>query len=99
MTSYLTGGVSFERRNNSACVYVAHMFEPYPMTQDALNLAWELAMVVRGEAAADGPLLDSYDEERRGTDERICRAIEAGAHGASSRSPLAFLVRGRMQVH
>jgi putative polyketide hydroxylase len=38
--------------------------------QDAHNLAWKLAAVVRGEA---GPsLLDSYDTERRGVAERVC---------------------------
>lgn len=38
--------------------------------QDADNLVWKLAMVVRGEAPE--PLLDSYDEERiHGADENI----------------------------
>lgn len=65
--------------------------------QDALNLAWKLAMVVRGQARIDGPLLDTYEAERRGTDERICRAIERAAHGAASRNPLVFFIRGSLQ--
>ena len=28
--------------------------------QDALNLAWKLAMVVKGQASAFGPLLETY---------------------------------------
>ena len=40
-------------------------------------------MVLKGQVAAPergGPLLASYEQERRGTDERILQAIETGAH-------------------
>ncbi|MEV0116824.1 FAD-dependent monooxygenase [Streptomyces sp. NPDC050844] len=48
--------------------------------QDACNLAWKLALVVRGEA---GPaLLTSYDAERRPVGEEVVgRTVRHAAHG------------------
>ncbi len=43
--------------------------------QDAHNLGWKLALAVRGEAAPD--LLDSYEAERRATDEANIRRSDA----------------------
>ncbi|MBI5395031.1 MAG: bifunctional 3-(3-hydroxy-phenyl)propionate/3-hydroxycinnamic acid hydroxylase [Verrucomicrobia bacterium] len=71
--------------------------------RDALNLAWKLALVVRGRASAR--LLNSYEIERRPHQERMIRlavslgllmtpkhrtqaALMAGAIGAATRVPL-----------
>jgi 2-polyprenyl-6-methoxyphenol hydroxylase-like FAD-dependent oxidoreductase len=43
--------------------------------QDAHNLGWKLALAVRGEAAAG--LIDSYEAERRATDEANIRRSDA----------------------
>lgn len=37
---------------------------PHDALQDAANLAWKVALVVAGEAAAGHELLDTYQEER-----------------------------------
>jgi len=49
--------------------------------QDAYNLAWKLALVLRGNAA--GTLLDTYEEERR----PVARAVLSGT---SSRDAIYF---------
>jgi 2-polyprenyl-6-methoxyphenol hydroxylase-like FAD-dependent oxidoreductase len=52
--------------------------------QDAYNLAWKLAMVIRGEA--DETLLDTYDEERLANAKRLLETTDrmfelaAGSH-------------------
>lgn len=43
--------------------------------QDAANLGWKLAAVIRGTAGVD--LLDSYETERRPLGERVCVATES----------------------
>ncbi|MFI6037312.1 FAD-dependent monooxygenase [Streptomyces sp. NPDC051315] len=43
--------------------------------QDAVNLGWKLAAVVRGQAPED--LLDSYDAERRQATERVLNNVRA----------------------
>jgi 3-(3-hydroxy-phenyl)propionate hydroxylase len=60
----------------------AHIVSPFGARggnggiQDVDNLAWKLAMVVKGEAPAR--LIDSYDEERlRGADENILNSARA----------------------
>ncbi len=66
--------------------------------QDAHNLAWKLALAVRGEAAAG--LLDSYDAERRPVGEdvvgRTVQSARAGI-GADSNDP-SFVVRREAQL-
>ena len=66
--------------------------------QDAHNLAWKLALAVRGEAA-DG-LLDSYDAERRPVGEevvgRTVRSARAGI-GADSSDP-DYVIRREAQL-
>jgi pentachlorophenol monooxygenase len=66
--------------------------------QDAHNLAWKLALAVRGEAAAG--LLDSYDAERRPIGEdvvgRTVQSARAGI-GADSNDP-GFIVRREAQL-
>ena len=52
--------------------------------QDAYNLAWKLALAVRGKAAAT--LLDSYDAERRPVGEEVVgRTVAAPARGSARR--------------
>ena len=66
--------------------------------QDAHNLAWKLALAVRGEAA-DG-LLASYDAERRPVGEevvgRTVQSMRAGV-GADAKDP-SFVVRREAQL-
>jgi hypothetical protein len=42
--------------------------------QDAFNLAWKLALVIRG--ACGEPLLDSYSPERSGVGDQVLKAAE-----------------------
>ncbi|MGW6705358.1 FAD-dependent monooxygenase [Streptomyces sp. NPDC054956] len=62
--------------------------------QDACNLAWKLALVVRGEA---GPaLLDTYDAERRPVGEEVVgRTVRHAVHGieADPDDPLTIQLR------
>ncbi len=66
--------------------------------QDAHNLAWKLALAVRGEAAAG--LLDSYDAERRPVGEevvgRTVRSARAGI-GADAADP-DYAIRREAQL-
>ena len=59
--------------------------------QDAANLAWKLALVIRGYAP--GSLLDSYERERK----QVAREVVATTHRitrlATMRSPLVRRVR------
>ena len=59
--------------------------------QDAANLAWKLALVIRG--SAPGSLLDSYERERK----QVAREVVATTHRitrlATIRSPVARRVR------
>jgi 2-polyprenyl-6-methoxyphenol hydroxylase-like FAD-dependent oxidoreductase len=59
--------------------------------QDAFNLAWKLALVIRGYAS--GSLLDSYERERK----QVAREVVATTHRitrlATMRSPIARRVR------
>ena len=66
--------------------------------QDAHNLAWKLALAVRGEAA-DG-LLDSYDAERRPVGEEVVgRTVRSAREGigADSTDP-DFIIRREAQL-
>ena len=49
--------------------------------QDAMNLAWKLALVERGDA--DAALLDSYDAERRPVAEMVAGSGDAFDHDAA----------------
>ncbi|MCX5388563.1 FAD-dependent monooxygenase [Streptomyces sp. NBC_00094] len=62
--------------------------------QDACNLAWKLALVVRGEARPD--LLGTYDAERRPVGEEVVgRTVRHAAHGIDTESddPRTLLLR------
>jgi len=58
---------------------------------DAVNLAWKLAMVVRG--ASDARLLDTYETERIAFARRLVATTDRGFTFASSDGPLARFVR------
>jgi hypothetical protein len=53
--------------------------------QDALNLAWKLALVCQGHCGAE--LLDSYEAERRPVAEMITRSGDAAEHSHTLTDP------------
>ena len=59
--------------------------------QDALNLAWKLALVLRG--AAKPELLDSYNAERHANARRLLARVGPATKMASLRHPVAIEVR------
>ena len=59
--------------------------------QDAINLAWKLAMVVRGQAAAT--LLDSYSTERSGIGDMVLRNASRMTDMATLANPVAQSAR------
>jgi len=61
--------------------------------QDAANLAWKLALVVRG--AARETLLDTYDAERRPIAEGLVEATSRGTAVAYATNPLLVWARNR----
>jgi 2-polyprenyl-6-methoxyphenol hydroxylase-like FAD-dependent oxidoreductase len=62
--------------------------------QDAYNLAWKLALVVKGRAQA--ALLDSYEEERMPVAQRLLRTTDRAFQLVVSESWLAGLFRTRI---
>lgn len=62
--------------------------------QDAYNLAWKLALVIKGRAQAD--LLDSYGQERIPVAERLLRTTDRMFSLAVSDNRLAGLFRTRV---
>lgn len=63
--------------------------------QDAKNLSWKLAAVVKKTARQS--LLLSYEEERRGVDAKITKGVELATSAFSNRNPVVFFLRGRPQ--
>jgi 2-polyprenyl-6-methoxyphenol hydroxylase-like FAD-dependent oxidoreductase len=61
---------------------------------DAINLAWKLASVLRGEA--DARLLDSYEAERIVFARRLVATTDRGFSFATSDGPIANVVRTRL---
>jgi 2-polyprenyl-6-methoxyphenol hydroxylase-like FAD-dependent oxidoreductase len=59
--------------------------------QDAFNLAWKLALVVRGMCAEN--LLDSYSPERSGVGELVLKAADRLTAIGTIRNPVAQSVR------
>jgi len=59
--------------------------------QDAYNLAWKLALVVRG--IAEEPLLDSYHAERHPIGERLLKTTDRFFTAISGQNPTAKLIR------
>ena len=62
--------------------------------QDAYNLAWKLALVVKGEA--DPGLLDSYNEERLPVARRLLQTTDSAFKLVVSDSWLAGLMRTKI---
>ena len=62
--------------------------------QDAVNLGWKLARVVRGEA--DDPLLDSYDVERRRVGEHLLRGTDRAFQFATTSNPVFIFLRNML---
>lgn len=58
---------------------------------DAMNLAWKLALVARGEAKED--LLESYESERRSVAQTITRNTDRGFKLETLSSPVAMWMR------
>jgi len=59
--------------------------------QDALNLAWKLALVLQGRA--DGPLLDTYNAERHANAKRLLSKIGPATRMMNLRQPVAIEIR------
>jgi hypothetical protein len=59
--------------------------------QDAANLAWKLALVLRGQAS--GALLDSYERERRQVAQSVVSITDRMTQLATMRSPVARRLR------
>ena len=64
--------------------------------QDAYNLAWKLALVVKGQA--DAALLDSYEQERIPVAERLLRTTDRAFQLVVSDGWLAGLFRTRIMA-
>ena len=62
--------------------------------QDAYNLGWKLAMVVRGEAGAE--LLDTYETERRRVAQALLRGTDRAFSLVVSDTPLAAFFRTKI---
>lgn len=63
--------------------------------QDAINLAWKLALVIRGLSTAPA-LLDSYDPERRAVGAGVIAASGRLTRMATIQNPLARRVRNAL---
>ncbi len=59
--------------------------------QDALNLGWKLALMVKGQASAR--LLESYETEREQVGEALLRATDLTTHIALTRNPFLSALR------
>jgi 2-polyprenyl-6-methoxyphenol hydroxylase-like FAD-dependent oxidoreductase len=62
--------------------------------QDAVNLGWKLARVVRGET--DDSLLDSYDVERHRVGENLLRGTDRAFQFGASRNPVFLFLRNML---
>ncbi len=61
---------------------------------DAVNLAWKLAAVVKGEAIPG--LLDSYEPERIAFAQRLVATTDRGIAFATARGPIARFIRTQL---
>jgi hypothetical protein len=64
--------------------------------QDAHNLAWKLALVVRGRSPA--ALLDSYHAERQATGRKLLRATDLATRVVSLRNPVSRALRHSLSL-
>jgi 2-polyprenyl-6-methoxyphenol hydroxylase-like FAD-dependent oxidoreductase len=68
--------------------------------QDAFNLAWKLATVIRGDAGPE-PLLDSYNAERHAVDTELLHGTDKGYHamvGSGTLKELAIRFAGPVAI-
>lgn len=65
--------------------------------QDAMNLAWKLALVAKG--AADPKLLDSYEAERLPVIRQVLRETEITTHVAAASPGVATWLRDHLLPH
>jgi 2-polyprenyl-6-methoxyphenol hydroxylase-like FAD-dependent oxidoreductase len=63
--------------------------------QDAFNLAWKLALALRGQGKAD-VLLDSYSQERTVIGDQVLRGAERMTIAATLRNPVAQYIRNHV---
>jgi hypothetical protein len=64
--------------------------------QDAFNLSWKLALVVRGRA--DSNLLDTYEEERRPVAQQVLKETDANQKMMLSNNPLFQFLREHVLI-
>jgi 2-polyprenyl-6-methoxyphenol hydroxylase-like FAD-dependent oxidoreductase len=62
--------------------------------QDAFNLAWKLALTLRGNG--DDKLLDSYNEERHPVGQELLKGTDLATTVATLRNPLAQQIRNHV---
>ncbi len=62
--------------------------------QDAFNLAWKLALVIRG--FADEKLLNSYNDERHPVGQELLKGTDLATTVATLRNPLAQQIRNHV---
>ncbi len=62
--------------------------------QDAFNLAWKLALILRGNG--DEKLLDSYNEERHPVGQELLKGTDLATTVATLRNPLAQQIRNHV---
>lgn len=62
--------------------------------QDAANLSWKLAMVVKG--VADDRLLDTYQEERHQVGQAVLRGTDMATRVVTLRNPVAKNIRNML---
>jgi 2-polyprenyl-6-methoxyphenol hydroxylase-like FAD-dependent oxidoreductase len=63
--------------------------------QDAANLGWKLAFAPAA-GSGDGPLLDSYDAERRPVARQVLALTDLAFRAEASAGPVASALRGRL---
>ncbi|HNB21802.1 MAG TPA: FAD-dependent monooxygenase [Candidatus Melainabacteria bacterium] len=62
--------------------------------QDAFNLAWKLALVIRGRGADN--ILDSYNEERHPVGQELLKGTDVATSVATLKNPLAQQIRNHV---
>lgn len=92
---------SFRQGGVFLCGDAAHVHSPAggqgmnTGIQDAANIAWKLALVLRGyaDSSAAGRLLDSYERERRPVAQEVVSATHRITRLATMRSPVGRRIR------